>query len=235
MKLLHTSNNACMTSLLIRCILLITLSLLSFPRAGDCCSNLNHFDVSTNTSCPINDHLLNHTESLDTDIADHQDYMLRNIFRQTTQSLRLSTPRASSALRPLTSTPYPKQNNRTMSSSAAEPSTEPQNPQEVRQENDDNNMNSESSASTPKLALPAVPGGNPSDTHKIDVSGQGTTVPLDHLGPIVVNQDGSMSRISNWDKMTEMEQKNTLRIIGKRNKQRLEALKAAGVEAGESS
>jgi hypothetical protein len=30
--------------------------------------------------------------------------------------------------------------------------------------------------------------------------------------------------------MTEMEQKSTLRVLGKRNKQRLEALKAQGVE-----
>lgn len=43
---------------------------------------------------------------------------------------------------------------------------------------------------------------------------------------MVVNVDGTLSRISNWEKMTELEQKNTLRIIGKRNKQRLEALKA---------
>lgn len=48
---------------------------------------------------------------------------------------------------------------------------------------------------------------------------------------MVVNQDGTLSRISNWDKMTEGEQKNTMRIIGKRNKQRLDALKQQeGVE-----
>lgn len=55
----------------------------------------------------------------------------------------------------------------------------------------------------------------------------GTTVSLDHLGPMVVNVDGTMSRIANWDKMAEIEKKNTLRIIGKRNKDRLAALKAA--------
>jgi predicted Fe-S protein YdhL (DUF1289 family) len=42
---------------------------------------------------------------------------------------------------------------------------------------------------------------------------------------MVVNVDGSLSRISNWDKMTEMEQKSTMRVLGKRNKARLEALK----------
>ena len=52
---------------------------------------------------------------------------------------------------------------------------------------------------------------------------------------MVVNVDGSLSRISNWDKMTEMEQKSTMRVLGKRNKARLEALKekekAGGKEA----
>ena len=60
----------------------------------------------------------------------------------------------------------------------------------------------------------------------------GTTVSLDHLGPMVVNVDGTMSRISNWDKMAEIEKKNTLRIIGKRNKERLAALKEAGAKNG---
>ena len=58
----------------------------------------------------------------------------------------------------------------------------------------------------------------------------GTTVSLDHLGPMVVNVDGTMSRIANWDKMAEIEKKNTLRIIGKRNKDRLAALKAAAAQ-----
>jgi predicted Fe-S protein YdhL (DUF1289 family) len=39
-----------------------------------------------------------------------------------------------------------------------------------------------------------------------------------------------MSRIANWDKMAEIEKKNTLRIIGKRNKDRLAALKAAAAQ-----
>ncbi|KAF2668486.1 hypothetical protein BT63DRAFT_278408 [Microthyrium microscopicum] len=72
-----------------------------------------------------------------------------------------------------------------------------------------------------KLSLPA-PGEGP---QSIDVSGDGSTVSLDHLGPVVVNQDGTLSRISNWDAMSEIEKKNTLRILGKRNLLRLKALK----------
>jgi len=52
------------------------------------------------------------------------------------------------------------------------------------------------------------------------------SVKLDHLGPMVVNVDGTLSRISNWDKMADIEKENTLRIIGKRNQARLESLRA---------
>jgi hypothetical protein len=79
------------------------------------------------------------------------------------------------------------------------------------------------------LALPAAPSDG---TTQLDMSNGGTTVSLDHLGPMVVNVDGTMSRISNWDKMAEIEKKNTLRIIGKRNQSRLEALKKERAEAG---
>ncbi|KAE8160655.1 hypothetical protein BDV40DRAFT_211929 [Aspergillus tamarii] len=73
----------------------------------------------------------------------------------------------------------------------------------------------------------ALPDSSSADqTQQLDVSGDGSTVKLDHLGPLVVNQDGTLSRIANWAQMTEMEKKNTLRVLGKRNKQRMEALKA---------
>jgi hypothetical protein len=59
-------------------------------------------------------------------------------------------------------------------------------------------------------------------------------VKLDHLGPMVVNVDGTLSRISNWDKMAEIEQRNTWRIIGKRNKERLAILREKeGLDKGE--
>ncbi|OAQ73074.1 hypothetical protein VFPPC_00878 [Pochonia chlamydosporia 170] len=61
----------------------------------------------------------------------------------------------------------------------------------------------------------------------LDVSGGGTTIKLDHLGPLVVNVDGTMSRITNWSQMADIEKENTLRILGRRNKQRLEAVKKA--------
>lgn len=53
---------------------------------------------------------------------------------------------------------------------------------------------------------------------------------LDHLGPMVINVDGTMSRIANWAEMAEIERRNTWRIIGRRNKERLEVLR--GKEGG---
>ncbi|KAH9224443.1 hypothetical protein DL95DRAFT_279293, partial [Leptodontidium sp. 2 PMI_412] len=53
------------------------------------------------------------------------------------------------------------------------------------------------------------------------------SVKLDHLGPMVVNVDGTLSRISNWDAMADVERENTLRVIGRRNKARLEVLRGA--------
>jgi hypothetical protein len=74
--------------------------------------------------------------------------------------------------------------------------------------------------STP-LALPGIGEG----TTTLDVSNGGTVVKLEHLGPMVVNEDGTLSRITNWDDMSELEKKNTLRIIGKRNVRRMEDLR----------
>ncbi|PKY01879.1 hypothetical protein P168DRAFT_306132 [Aspergillus campestris IBT 28561] len=76
------------------------------------------------------------------------------------------------------------------------------------------------------LALPdASSTASGTGTTKLDISEGGSTVKLDHMGPLVVNQDGSLSRIANWDQMAEIEKKNTLRVLGKRNKARLEALR----------
>ncbi|KAF1928960.1 prenylcysteine oxidase 1 [Didymella exigua CBS 183.55] len=69
--------------------------------------------------------------------------------------------------------------------------------------------------------LPPVESG--SGAPQLEVDGEGVT--LDHLGPMVVNKDGSLSRIANWETMSEKERKNTLRVLGKRNQLRLRELK----------
>ncbi|KAJ5907934.1 hypothetical protein N7495_000616 [Penicillium taxi] len=77
-----------------------------------------------------------------------------------------------------------------------------------------------------QLALPSTE--DSSTAQRLDLSAEGgSTISFDHLGPMVVNVDGTLARIGNWDQMTEIERKNTVRILGKRNKQRLDALKSA--------
>lgn len=63
----------------------------------------------------------------------------------------------------------------------------------------------------------------------------GNPVSLNKMGPIVVNSDGTLSGITNWNEMTSAEQQATLRIIGKRNRKRLATLRAAGVEIPEAA
>jgi len=60
---------------------------------------------------------------------------------------------------------------------------------------------------------------------ELDV-GSGQSVKLDHLGPMVVNRDGTLSRVANWEQMADIERQNTLRILGKRNQLRMAALRA---------
>ncbi len=78
---------------------------------------------------------------------------------------------------------------------------------------------------TPKkpLALPEAPHNS---STQLDMSSGSASVSLDHLGPMVVNVDGTMSRISNWAEMADIEKENTVRIISARNKMRLGALRA---------
>lgn len=95
----------------------------------------------------------------------------------------------------------------------------------------DTKSQSEENVSPPseQLYLPSVESGD--HPQRLDLSAEGgSTVSLDHLGPMVVNVDGTLARIGNWEQMTDIERKNTLRILGKRNKERLATLKAAEAE-----
>ncbi|KAL4443024.1 hypothetical protein ABPG77_008515 [Micractinium sp. CCAP 211/92] len=59
--------------------------------------------------------------------------------------------------------------------------------------------------------------------------GQGP-VQMDHLGPLVIGDDGSVSRIANWDKLTEREREVALRRLTARNRERLARLRGEGGE-----
>lgn len=76
--------------------------------------------------------------------------------------------------------------------------------------------------------LPAPdPNGDPS-IPKLDVNGG--TIAMDAMGPVVVNEDGSLSRIANWPMLTDREKEVTQRRIAKRNKERLDRLREAAKE-----
>ncbi|TIB03780.1 hypothetical protein E3P95_00462 [Wallemia ichthyophaga] len=79
-----------------------------------------------------------------------------------------------------------------------------------------------------RLGLPAPP----ADGEKTTVQVNGESLSLDHLGPMVVNSDGTLSRIQNWEGMSQIEREKTLRLIVKRNstltRQRLDKLQSEG-------
>ena len=57
---------------------------------------------------------------------------------------------------------------------------------------------------------------------QVEVGGEALS--LDELGPIIINEDGTMRRIANWHLLTDQEKEHTQRKIAKRNKIRIEAL-----------
>ena len=60
---------------------------------------------------------------------------------------------------------------------------------------------------------------------RLEVGGE--RVSLDDLGPVIVNNDGSLRRIGNWADLTEHERAAAHRSISARNEVRLAALRAA--------
>ncbi|ROW03919.1 hypothetical protein VSDG_01002 [Cytospora chrysosperma] len=96
----------------------------------------------------------------------------------------------------------------------------------------------EGAAGTLGLPAPSPDGGGGGGVQTLEVDGK--PMVLDHLGPMVVHKDGTLSRIANWHEMTDIERRNTVRVLVKRNQIRLSALreglpKEGGGEPKESS
>ena len=111
-------------------------------------------------------------------------------------------------------------------------STQP-NPDSGSKKHSQQEASASSTRSPPTLPAPEQKGEG--DSTKLDVSGGGSTVQLDHLGPSVVNQNGTLSRIGNWPEMNEVERKNTLRILGKRNQLRLTKIRGGNDSGAEGA
>lgn len=52
----------------------------------------------------------------------------------------------------------------------------------------------------------------------------GDQLKLDHLGPMIINEDGTVRRIANWQSLTEREQAVAWKRLADRNKRRKEEL-----------
>ncbi|KAJ7737873.1 hypothetical protein DFH07DRAFT_90437 [Mycena maculata] len=77
-------------------------------------------------------------------------------------------------------------------------------------------------------------GASESAAHVPQLQPGGSAVKLNDLGPMVVNSDGTLSRISNWSNLTEAEKERTLRVLSARNKIRLANEEQKLKESGET-
>ncbi|KAF7331173.1 putative fungal specific transcription protein [Mycena sanguinolenta] len=87
----------------------------------------------------------------------------------------------------------------------------------------DRNLNSDSSDPQPSNKEPLLLTGSDaaSEGNVPQLQPGGPAVKLDDLGPLVVNSDGTLSRIANWAALTAAEKANTIRVLSARNKIRL--------------
>jgi hypothetical protein len=141
---------------------------------------------------------------------------------------RSLTPRSYRPVIPAANMPSSTQS--TNHEDASTPQQQPQRTQTTQTSQDDPSQTLQDDQNPSSQPLP-LPEPSSSSTTKIDMSAGGTTVKLDHLGPLVVNKDGTLSRIANWEQMADIERQNTLRILGKRNMLRREALQKAEDES----
>ncbi|ORY24866.1 hypothetical protein BCR39DRAFT_545596 [Naematelia encephala] len=96
-----------------------------------------------------------------------------------------------------------------------------------RSQVDDNPSQSQPLAiEAPSAVIPEQKQEQQEEVHSLDV-GDGTVVKLDKLGPMIVNSDGTLSRIQNWQELHPIEQERTVRLlVKKRNLVRLQKLEA---------
>ena len=88
------------------------------------------------------------------------------------------------------------------------------------------NPEDKSPSNTFQLDSPAANSDEDDEFSSVQIEVGQAATKLTHLGPMIVNADGTMRRITNWDTLTEAEKANTMRVVGERNSRRLEILKA---------
>ncbi|RCI17046.1 hypothetical protein L249_2320 [Ophiocordyceps polyrhachis-furcata BCC 54312] len=81
-----------------------------------------------------------------------------------------------------------------------------------------------SSSSPPRFALPAPGVDDDSSNSKVPLPVGGRSVKLADLGPLVMDKNGTVSRIANWTELTSSEKNIAMIVLDKRNRGRREAL-----------
>jgi hypothetical protein len=71
--------------------------------------------------------------------------------------------------------------------------------------------------------IPLLPATN-NDDPSIPRIQLGESISFDHMGPIIINSDGTTRTIENWNEMSPQEQQTAWRRIAKRNEERRKAL-----------
>jgi len=103
---------------------------------------------------------------------------------------------------------------------------------EQQQQNDKNDNNevqfTSSSSSTTTYggygASPNVESHVDLKTKKLNVNSNDDTTSFDELGPLLLNADGTLSRIKNWQELSDAEKQKAAKMVAKKNKQRKEQL-----------
>ena len=94
-----------------------------------------------------------------------------------------------------------------------------------------------SGSNSPKLLPDAASsvfavGGSDDELKTLTVDG--APILLNKLGPVVVTKEGLMGSIDNWHELSENEQALVMKRIGRRNQERIAALKEEQARAGEA-
>jgi hypothetical protein len=95
-----------------------------------------------------------------------------------------------------------------------------------------NSNNNEEKREIP--ALPALSNYAANEEDNVNVlTLDGDALTFERLGPMIINTDGTVRRIANWDILSPQEKESSWRLISARNRKRVEELKrkiAAGID-----
>ena len=95
-----------------------------------------------------------------------------------------------------------------------------------------NSNNNEEKREIP--ALPALSNCAANEEDNVNVlTLDGDALTFERLGPMIINTDGTVRRIANWDILSPQEKESSWRLISARNRKRVEELKrkiAAGID-----